>query len=90
MFSNTQVAVAGLSLKNKLKEACLSDENWAMAVHFIPTTSTGTMASIHSIDYVKDSSRTDQCRFIQESLWWVPTVNGNSGSLLDKLFYTSF
>ena len=38
-------------------------------------------------DYVKDSERIDQCAFIKESLWWVPTKNGNSGSLLDKLFY---
>ena len=50
----------------------------------------GAMASVHSYDYVKNSNNTSQCSFVKESRWWVPTEDGNSGSLLDKLFYTSF
>lgn len=57
---------------------------------FIPMTAPNTTASAHPSDYVKDSNNTTQCAFIKNSNWWVPTVNGNSGSLLDKLFYADF
>ena len=59
-------------------------------VHFIPLSGARTAASAHSEDYIKDSARNDQCAFIKESQWWVPTVEGNSGSLLDKIFYTVY
>ena len=79
-------------LKEKLDEAVLSvsGKTSGLGVHLIPKEKSGVMASVHSEDYVKDSERIDQCAFIKESLWWVPTKNGNYGSLLDKLFYTSF
>lgn len=59
-------------------------------VHFIPLSGARTAAAAHSEDYVKDSARNDQCAFIKESQWWVPTADGNSGSLLDKIFYTVY
>ncbi len=59
-------------------------------VHFIPLSGARTAAAAHSEDYIKDSARNDQCAFIKESQWWVPTVDGNSGSLLDKIFYTVY
>lgn len=61
-----------------------------IGVHLIPKSSSGAMAGTHSIDYLKDSGRSDQPAFIKESLWWVPTSEGHSGSLLDKLFYTIY
>lgn len=61
-----------------------------IGLHFIPLDSANIMASSHSEDYVKNENKTNQCAFIKESRWWVPSVNGNSGSLLDKLFYMSF
>ena len=61
-----------------------------IGVHFIPKLSNSTTAVSHSPAYVKNDAQTDQCAFIKESRWWVPTVSGNSGSVLDKLFYTVF
>ena len=59
-------------------------------IYFIPKLSYSTTAVMHSMAYIKDESQTDQCAFVKESRWWVPTLDGNSGSLLDKLFYTVF
>ncbi len=64
--------------------------NVELAVNFIPRLSFGTTAATHSESYIKNEAISDQCKFIKESQWWVPTRGGNSGSLLDKLFYTSF
>lgn len=61
-----------------------------IGIHLIPKNGARTMAHEHSLDYIKDSDNSSQCAFIKESRWWVPTRNGNSGSLLDKLFYTNF
>ncbi len=65
-------------------------ENPQLAIHFIPLNSRLTTQSRHDINYLKDDSNLSQCSFIQYSKWWVPTISGNSGSLLDKLFYTNF
>ena len=61
-----------------------------IAVFFIPKNGLLTIDANHSSDYVKSDENTNQCSFIKDNNWWVPTKNGNSGSLLDKLFYTSF
>ena len=66
-----------------------NSSNAEIGIHFIPKTSAGTTAVTHSIDYIKDVDNTDQCMFIKESQGWVPTKNGESESLLDKLFYAS-
>ena len=58
-----------------------------IGIHFIPMASARTAMATHSSDYLKNTGRTDQCAFIKESQWWVPTISGNTGSLLDKLFY---
>ena len=59
-------------------------------IHFIPKLGYSTTASVHSLLYIKDGAQNDQCAFVKESRWWVPTTGGKSGSLLDKLFYTVF
>ena len=59
-------------------------------LYFIPRLSYFTMAASHSTAYLKDDAQKDQCSFVKQSSWWVPTISGNSGSLLDKLFYTVF
>lgn len=61
-----------------------------ISVHLIPAIGKGILSPCHSIDYIKDNSNKNQCSFIKESQWWVPTVTENSGSLLDKLFYTNY
>lgn len=85
--SNTKLSSAAEKLKKTISQVCM---NGAVGVHFIPKTASGLLAPVHSIDYLKDERRTDQCLFIQESKWWVPTKDGKSNSLLDKLFYTSY
>ena len=61
-----------------------------LGLHFIPLESSNIMAVRHSEYYVRNENKTDQCAFIKESRWWVPSLSGDSGSLLDKLFYTIF
>ncbi len=58
-----------------------------IGLHFIPLRSAHTASLYHSIDYLKDDLNLDQCAFIKNSEWWVPTINNDSGSLLDKIFY---
>ncbi len=64
--------------------------NAEIGLHFIPKTGPNTSAASHSSDYIKDSDNADQCQFIKESMWWVPTKGGESGSLLDRVFYERF
>ena len=59
-------------------------------VNFIPLESANIAATSHVREYIKDPSSRTQCSFVKQSEWWVPTAGGNSGSLLDKLFYTVF
>ena len=59
-------------------------------LYLIPKTGEGVLSTAHSFDYIKNDANLTQCAFIKNSSWWVPTKNGNSGSLLDKLFYWNF
>ncbi len=83
------VRLAAKELKKKISETvCLTNNKVCeIGVHFIPLVSFRTTASVHSSDYIKNQNKKDQCKFIKESKWWVPTLEGNSGSVLDKLFY---
>ena len=88
-----QQKLAAENLKRKIEAAtCSSVTSSAsgIGVHFIPLTSTHTTATTHSTYYIKNPNIADQCHFIKESSWWVPTFNGDSGSLLDKLFYKNY
>ena len=58
-----------------------------IGVHLIPLMASHTTSTTHSFDYLKNPNNQNQCDFIKESQWWVPTIEGKSGSLLDKLFY---
>ena len=90
--SDTELSQAAVNLKNTINQTVSSPSlsGSVVGVHYIPKTSSGAMAGVHSAAYLKDSSGSDQCAFIKESQWWVPTTGGNSGSLLDKLFYTVY
>ncbi|MBO7583354.1 MAG: hypothetical protein J6T20_06155 [Treponema sp.] len=61
-----------------------------IGIYFMPVIAQGVFASSHSINYIKDNLNTTQCSFIKDSNWWVPSKNTSSGSLLNKLFYTTF
>lgn len=80
---NTKLSAASNELLSALSGSRIS-------VHFIPLTARNTAAKVHNSDYIKNPAALDQCAFIKNSTWWVPTLNGNSESLLDKIFYTSF
>ena len=94
-FKTSSVSALAISCEN-LEEALngtavsFNSQNPAFSIHFIPMTGRNITAAVHNSDYLKDESKTDQCAFIKQSNWWAPTVNGNSGSVLDKIFYTSF
>lgn len=84
---DSELSGASQNLKEAVIRAAISKEK-GIGIHLIPKSSSGAMAALHSLDYVKADNRTDQSSFIKESRCWVPTQAGNSGSLLDKLFYT--
>ena len=79
-------------LKNTIdRSARTTNSEYAeIGINFIPKNSASTVLTYHASDYIKDYDRTDQCLFIKESQWWVPTLGAGSGSLLDKLFYHDF
>ena len=79
-------------LKNTIdRSARTTNSEYAeIGINFIPKNSASTVLTYHAADYIKDYDRTDQCLFIKESQWWVPTLGAGSGSLLDKLFYQDF
>lgn len=87
--SDKTLSAAAKKLQKSINSAArtLNSTNAEIGIHFIPKTGPGTTAVSHSIDYLKDADNSDQCMFIKESQGWVPTKNGESDSLLDKLFY---
>ena len=95
MYSRSQssnLSNAALALEGLLKDTVISsdNENPQVSVHFVPMTGKNTVSGTHNTDYLKNNNNTDQCAFIKQSRYWVPTSDGNSGSVLDKLFYTQF
>ena len=92
LLNNTAIKTSAKRLKKAVNNAAFTEnsENGRIGIHFIPLAGPRTAASMHSIDYIKDMDNTMQCSFIKENQYWVPSRNGNSGSLLDKLFYTDF
>lgn len=90
--ANSRLAEAAVKLKNELNRAALStySEFARIGINYIPRTEIGSLAVQHSPEYLKDFDNASQGLFIKESQWWVPTRDGNSGSVLDKLFYTAY
>ena len=92
LFSTAQLFVdsADSHLQTAAQELSSLTTSLEIGIHFIPKAGENLLASSHSYHYIKNPNDSSQCSFIKDSIWWVPTINGNSGSLLDKLFYTSF
>ena len=88
--SNKVLAASAEQLKRDVCAVTLSDTGYGIGVHFIPLVSSQITAVTHSFDYIKNPENSHQCLFIKESLWWVPTYDGKTGSLLNKLFYTDY
>ena len=61
-----------------------------VSIHLIPLAGKNTTATSHSQEYVKGNGVSEQGRFVTESWGWAPTDRGTGGSLLDKLFYTTY
>ena len=89
-YQDTDLSQTCEALLAAVNATAVSSKNPSFSVHFIPLTARNTAAKVHNSDYLKNPASTDQCAFIKQSNWWVPTLNGNSESLLDKIFYTSF
>jgi hypothetical protein len=83
---------ASEKLKKSITSAAVSKnkQNPEIGIHFIPLVAAHTASPVHSTDYLKKPDASGQCDFIKQSEWWIPTQEGNSGSLLDKLFYKKF
>lgn len=93
--SDAKIKEAAKKLKIKIEDSayCLNDlydKKAGIGIHLIPLISAHSTAASHSPEYIKNPNLTNQGKFVKESLWWVPTLQGKSGSLLDKLFYTSY
>lgn len=93
--NNSTLSLAAFNLKNSVNETAfaLNESNASIGVHLIPLASKNTYQTSHSTDYKKTESSEnaiDKSEFIKQSRWWVPSIKGDSGSLLDKLFYENF
>ena len=77
-------------LSSTSQKLSAATESFHIGIYLIPKTSEGTLAASHTSGYIKNDANQTQCSFIKNSSWWVPTKNGNSQSLLDKLFYWNF
>ena len=86
VFSNS----ANYQLQACARILAQKTSNIQTGLYLIPKTGEGVLATAHSFDYIKNDANQTQCAFIKNSSWWVPTKTGNSGSLLDKLFYWNF
>lgn len=89
---NENLSKASSELKKQINLTgdTTNSQNAMIGVFLIPKLSAKTTAVQHSINYIKAENNDSQCSFIKDSDWWVPTENGKSGSLLDKLFYTAY
>ena len=89
---NTALSQAAINLRTSIDRAAstTASQNPQLGIHLIPLIDSNVYSAYHSIDYKKDFNNTDQCMFIKESQWWVPSLDGTSQSLLDKLFYWSY
>ena len=92
IFSMTQTFTnsSDEQLKNSAQNLAQATQNMQTGLFFIPKTGEQVLAAAHSPDYLKNDANLLQCAFIKESLWWVPTREGDSQSVLDKLFYWNF
>ena len=90
-----ELSAAAEDLKNKVEESTINytvegNAKNGIGINFIPLISAHVTAASHSDDYIKNQNNYLQNAFIQDSQWWVPSYEGKSGSLLDKLFYTVY
>ena len=87
--SNSDLSQASKNLRTSIERAASTtgSQNAQLGIHLIPLMDSNVYGPSHSNDYKKDFNKADQCMFIKESQWWVPSLDGTSQSLLDKLFY---
>ena len=86
------VAAGAKRLKAAVAGAVSTPEAAAgqVGLYLIPLAGRSTTATSHSQEYVRGSGVTGQGRFVAESYGWAPTDGGAGGSLLDRLFYTTY
>ncbi len=81
---------ADMQVKAAAQELAIFTQDMQTGLLLIPQTARGVLSTSHSPYYIKDQTNQRQASFIKDSFWWVPTKDGKSGSLLDRLFYWSF
>lgn len=75
--------------RNLIISSWASDrENGGLGILFSTLNEGNLLSTVHSSNYIKGKTY-EQIAFVNDSVGYVPTKN-NSGSLLDKLFYTDF
>lgn len=91
-YSETSVAEKAQELLEVVNNAVITPhaDIGQVAIHLIPLAGKNTTATSHSQEYVKGNGVSEQGRFVTESWGWAPTDRGTGGSLLDKLFYTTY
>lgn len=93
VLQDDEVSAAGKNLENALDAALLSSWNvnggCSVSVYFGYYKSGGVFSLSHPSLYVNGSRDAGICKFVSKCDGYVPTES-KAGSLLDKLFYTSF
>lgn len=64
-------------------------ERYPLGVCFCMVDQTGVVNAQFPAAYVNGSAEPEQPLFVKDSAWYVPTLK-NTGTLLDKIFFTSF
>lgn len=93
VMQNDEISAAGKNLENALDSALLSSWNvnggGSVSVYFGYYKSGGVFSLTHPSLYINGSRDAGICKFVSRCDGYVPTES-KAGSLLDKLFYTSF
>lgn len=64
-------------------------EGYPLGVFYCTVTNTGSVNKTVPELYVQGNASAEQCQFVRNSKWYVPTGR-TSGTLLDKLFFTVY
>ena len=87
--SDNAIAQASENLITSVDNACVNqnEADSQIGVYLIQKLGNRTFGTSHPAEYIKNQNNIEQCSFIKNNCWWVPSLNAANGSLLDKLFY---
>lgn len=64
-----------------------NDENPHLGILFMPLKAQGVLDSKHDNAYFNGMNQTELPKFVRNCTGWVPSIDKNNGSLLDKIIY---